>query len=338
VSLTISHHVDLTELNTFGVRTHCDAYVCVVDDASLPEAVALANEHAGERGVFVLGGGSNLLLTQPYRGCVLHVATRGRRVLDDDVVEAHAGENWDGFVRWTIAQGLCGLENLTLIPGTVGAAPIQNIGAYGVELKETFHSCDVISRSTGHTRRLSVGDCAFGYRDSVFKSVEGRDWIIRRVRFKLSRTPALRLQYGELRVELQSKGIDTPTAADVSAAVQAIRMRKLPDPVLLGNAGSFFKNPVVPTAQFEALKLKYAAMPHYADADGWMKIPAAWLIEQCGFKGVRRGDAGVHAHHALVLVNHGSATGREIWDLAQEIIAAVRQKFAISLSPEPIVL
>lgn len=338
MSVLVQHQYSLAEFNTFGIHTTCDAYIRVTDDADLPQALSLARIHAGERGVFVLGGGSNVLLTRPYRGCVLHLATRGRRVLDEDVVEAMAGEPWDPFVRWTISQGYNGLENLTMIPGTVGAAPIQNIGAYGVELKETFHSCDVISRTTGATQRLGNEDCAFSYRDSFFKSYLGQDWIIRRVRFKLSRTPNLKLDYGELRSELLRSGVLTPSALDVSQAVQAIRTRKLPDPVLLGNAGSFFKNPVVPKAQFDSLKAVFPAMPHYTDTDGWVKIPAAWLIEQAGYKGVRRGAAGVHLHHALVLVNHGGATGAEIWSLAQEVMVAVEAKFAIALAPEPIVL
>jgi UDP-N-acetylmuramate dehydrogenase len=338
VAITVEHHYELTALNTFGVSSVAQSYIRVTDDADFPEAVAKASELAGDRGVFVLGGGSNVLLTQPYNGCVLHVDTKGMRELDENVVEAMAGESWHRFVMWTLERGYCGLENLSLIYGTVGGAPIQNIGAYGVELRETFHSCDVISRNSGEVKRLSAEDCRFGYRDSLFKSFVGKEWIVRRVRLKLSRTPALRLAYGDVRNELISQGKTEATPIDVSRAVQAIRTRKLPDPVLLGNAGSFFKNPVIPAAQFDDLKLKFPEIPHYPDHDGWVKLPAAWLIDQCGLKGTRRGAAGVHDKHALVLVNHGGATGAQIWALAQEIIGIVDAKFQITLQPEPIVL
>jgi UDP-N-acetylmuramate dehydrogenase len=338
VSITVEHDYELTALNTFGVASVAQTYIRVTDDADFPEAVDKASVLAGYRGVFVLGGGSNVLLTQPYNGCVLHVDTKGMRELEENVVEAMAGESWHRFVMWTLERGYCGLENLSLIYGTVGGAPIQNIGAYGVELRETFHSCDVISRNSGETKRLSAEDCRFGYRDSLFKSFVGKEWIVRRVRLKLSRTPALRLAYGDVKNELLAQGKTEATPMDVSRAVQIIRTRKLPDPVLLGNAGSFFKNPVIPAAQFDDLKLKYPAIPHYPDLDGWVKLPAAWLIDQCGLKGIRRGAAGVHAQHALVLVNHGGATGAQIWALAQEIIGVVEAKFQITLQPEPIVL
>jgi UDP-N-acetylmuramate dehydrogenase len=338
VPLNLESNYDLTVLNSFGVAARAAHYLRVTDDASFPEAIQLARAHAGERGVFVLGGGSNLLLTKDYAGCVLHIATQGMRVLDEDVVEAMAGESWHAFVMWTINQGYCGLENLTLIHGSVGAAPIQNIGAYGVELKESFHSCDAISIETGETRRFSAQECAFSYRNSYFKSFAGRQWIVRRVRFKLSRSPKFKLDYGDLRNALISKGIVAPSALDVSQAVAEIRMRKLPDPVLLGNAGSFFKNPVIPAAQFLTLRDQNPAMPHYPDDDGWMKIPAAWLIEHAGFKGLRHGDAAVHAQHALVLVNHGNATGDALWALAQEVQAGVETKFGVKLEPEPIIL
>ncbi len=338
MGITVEHDFDLTALNTFGVSAIAQTYVRINDDADFPQAVSIANALAGYRGIFVLGGGSNVLFTQQYNGCVLHVDTKGMRELSDNVVEAMAGESWHRFVMWSLELGYCGLENLSLIYGTVGGAPIQNIGAYGVELREVFHSCDVISRETGEAKRLSADDCRFGYRDSFFKSFVGREWIVRRVRLRLSRSPALRLAYGDVRNELLAQGIIEATPMDVSRAVQAIRTRKLPDPVLLGNAGSFFKNPVIPAAQYDDLKLRYPDALHYPDHDGWVKVPAAWLIDQCGFKGERRGAAGVHAHHALVLVNHGGATGESLWVLAQEIIASVEAKFRITLEPEPLVL
>jgi UDP-N-acetylmuramate dehydrogenase len=336
--MNVEHNFDLSAHNTFGVRTQAETYIRVTDEATLPDAIALARKHAGDRGIFVLGGGSNLLFTRDYAGCILHIATQGLRVLNDNVVEACAGDAWHKFVLWSLIQGLAGVENLSLIPGSVGASPIQNIGAYGVELKDVFHSCDAISLSTGETRRFNIADCAFGYRDSYFKSFAGRDWVIKRVRFALSSTPNLKLDYGELRSEILRKGISAPTALDVSTCVIDIRTRKLPDPVLLGNAGSFFKNPVIPSEQFHALFSQIDHVPHFPDRDGWIKVPAGWLIDRCGFKGVRRGAAGVHAQHALVLVNHGGATGGEIWALANEVMAAVEQRFCIQLEPEPIVL
>jgi UDP-N-acetylmuramate dehydrogenase len=261
--------------------------------------------------------------------------------LSDDgeqvLVEAEAGEPWHPFVQWTLAQGLVGLENLSLIPGTVGAAPVQNIGAYGVELKDLFAGLTALDRHTGELREFSLEECGFAYRDSLFKRESGR-WLILRVRFALSRSAALHLDYGPVRQRLAEQGIDAPTALDVGQAICAIRSEKLPDPAVLGNAGSFFKNPVVPAALAQRLRAEHADLVGYPQADGQVKLAAAWLIERAGWKGFREGDAGVHRLQALVLVNYGSATGAQLLALAQRIQADIAQRFAVELEIEPNVL
>jgi UDP-N-acetylmuramate dehydrogenase len=330
----------LGALNTFGIGARARALWRLDDLADLPSVLAQMRETSGTA-PFVLGGGSNLLLTGDVDAPVLQVALRGRRVVADDgggvLVEAGAGEPWDPLVRWTLARGAFGLENLALIPGTAGAAPIQNIGAYGVELRETFDSLDAVDLCTGMHQRFDAADCAFGYRDSVFKRAGGSRWLVVAVRLRLSRTPALRLDYGDLRDELSRAGVARPTPPDVADAVSAIRRRRLPDPAELGNAGSFFKNPVVPAPFADALRVREPGLPTWAAGDA-VKLSAAWMIERCGFKGLRDGDAGVHASHALVLVNHGAATGEQLLRLARRIRDAVRARFGVLLEPEPVVV
>jgi UDP-N-acetylmuramate dehydrogenase len=287
----------------------------------------------------VLGGGSNLLFAGDAPGPVLAISACDMRVLADHgdfaIVRADAGASWDGFVRWSLAQGLAGLENLALIPGTVGAAPIQNIGAYGVEVRECIHVVEAFERKTGQFQQLDAQACAFAYRDSLFKR-EPERFVVTAVEFALTRTPALRLDYAGLGDELVAMGIDTPTASQVAEAVCRIRRRKLPDPALLGNAGSFFKNPIVPVAQADALKAQHPALPMFrGNADTTRKLSAAWLIDTCGWKGHREGDAGVADTHALVLVNHGHATGAQLLDLARRIAGSVQERFGVALEPEP---
>ena len=250
------------------------------------------------------------------------------------IVEAEAGEPWHPFVQEMLARGLSGVENLSLIPGTVGAAPMQNIGAYGVELKDVFHSLVALDRENGELREFSLADCAFGYRDSVFKHQTGR-WLILRVRFKLSFAARLHLDYGPVRQRLQEQGINEPTPMHVSRAICEIRSEKLPDPAVLGNAGSFFKNPVVPAELAERIKQTHPGLVAYPQPDGQVKLAAGWLIEQAGWKGFREGDAGVHALQSLVLVNYGSATGRELLTLAQRIQADILERFGVTLEMEP---
>ena len=334
----------LRALNTFGIDARARMLWRLEHEADLPATLAaLRDDPAGPP--LVLGGGSNLLITGDIERPSLQVALRGLRAWgggvpgdgDAAIVEAAAGESWDGLVRWTLAQGLGGLENLALIPGTVGAAPIQNIGAYGVELEDCFESLDAVSLTDGAARRFDAADCAFGYRDSLFKRPEGAHWLVTAVRFRLSRRPTLRLDYGDIREALRGAGIDAPTPTDVADAVSAIRRRRLPDPAVLGNAGSFFKNPLVDAGQAAALQAAEPGLPAWPAGDR-VKLSAAWMIDRCGWKGRREGDAGVHAAHALVLVNHGNATGAELLALARQVRDAVAARFGVALEPEPLVV
>ena len=324
--------------NTFGVAATAPLLVEASDAAALPELFGYAMQRQGP--VLVLGGGSNLLFAGDPPGVVLSLATRGIALLADDgrdaVVRADAGVGWHDLVLWTLGHGLCGLENLALIPGTVGAAPIQNIGAYGVEVRERIHAVEAFDRKSGGFVRFAAGECEFAYRDSLFKR-DPEHYIVVAVEFALSRTPALKLEYAGIGEELQAMGVEAaPRASQVAEAVIRIRRRKLPDPALLGNAGSFFKNPIVPVAQADALLARHASMPVFRGAgDDSRKLSAAWLIDQCGWKGHRDGDAGVAPSHALVLVNHGSATGTQLLDLARRIAASVRERFGVSIEPEP---
>jgi UDP-N-acetylmuramate dehydrogenase len=331
--------------NTFGVAARTPLLVEVEDAAALPAVLAdplLRDGMQRDGDLLVLGGGSNLLFAGDAPGPVLAISARGMRVLADHgdfaIVRADAGASWDGFVRWSLAQGLAGLENLALIPGTVGAAPIQNIGAYGAEVRERIHAVEAFERATGEVRRLAPAACAFAYRDSLFKR-EPERYVVTAVEFELPRAAPLRLEYAGIGEELAAMGLaGTPTPTQVADAVSRIRRRKLPDPAVLGNAGSFFKNPIVPAAQAEALQAAHVSLPVFrGDGDATRKLSAAWLIEQCGWKGHRDGDsgAGVAASHALVLVNHGGATGAQLLDLARRIAASVQARFGVAIEPEP---
>lgn len=327
----------LRELNTFGVMARATCLWHLDCAADVPRLVSRL-QRSEEGTPLVIGGGSNLLITGDLDVPVIRVELRGRRVVREAggrvIIEAGAGESWDGLVRWALAHGLYGLENLALIPGTAGAAPIQNIGAYGVELKEVFDSLDAVHLQTGKWRRFDAAECAFGYRDSVFKQPGGQQWLITAVRLTLSRTAFLRLDYGDIRESLAQAGVEVPTPQAVADAVSRIRRRKLPDPAVLGNAGSFFKNPLIDRAQALALRAREPAMPQWPAGDR-VKVSAAWMIERCGWKGHRDGDAGVHAEHALVLVNHGQASGADLLSLAARICDSVRDRFDILMEPEP---
>ncbi|MBF8668936.1 UDP-N-acetylmuramate dehydrogenase [Pseudomonas putida] len=328
--------VSLKPYNTFGIDVKARYFSRAQDDQEVRQALAQAQQ--GGLAVLVIGGGSNLLLTRDIDALVLHIASRGRRVLSDDgeriVVEAEAGEPWHPFVQWTLAQGYCGLENLSLIPGTVGAAPMQNVGAYGVEIKDVFVGLTALDRETGELRDFGLAECAFGYRDSLFKRNPGR-WLILRVRFALSRTLQAHLDYGPVRQRLAEQGVTEPTAQAISEAICSIRREKLPDPALLGNAGSFFKNPVVSAELVERIRAKYPGVVAYPQADGQVKLAAGWLIEQAGWKGHREGDAGVHRLQSLVLVNYGQASGAQMHALARRIQADILERFGVSLEMEP---
>jgi len=336
MSLQVSTQVSLKPYNSFAVEAQASHFTEAQNDQQVREALAYAL--AQQLPVLVLGGGSNLLLTADVQALVLRMGSRGIRLLSDDgehvVIEAEAGEPWHPFVQWTLAQGLAGLENLSLIPGTVGAAPVQNIGAYGVELKDVFVGLTALDRRTGELHELTLHDCDFAYRDSLFKRENGH-WLILRVRFALSRKAALRLDYGPVRQWLKEQDIAAPTALNVSQAICAIRSEKLPDPAVLGNAGSFFKNPLVSAEQAQRLRIEHADLVAYPQANGEFKLAAGWLIERAGWKGFREGDAGVHRLQALVLVNYGSATGSQLLALAQRIQVDIKQRFAVDLEIEP---
>lgn len=339
MSLLLQESVSLKPFNTFGVDVRARLFV----EAHSDDEVRAVLVEAQQRGLPLLpvGGGSNLLLTTDVEALVLRMASRGLRILEDDgervLVEAEAGEPWHPFVLWSLEQGLVGLENLSLIPGTVGAAPMQNIGAYGVEIKDVFAGLTALDRQTGELREFELDDCAFAYRDSLFKQQAGR-WLILRVRFVLSRNAALHLDYGPVRQRLLAEGIEAPSAADVSRAICAIRSEKLPDPAVLGNAGSFFKNPVVSVELAERIRAEHADMVSYPAAGGQVKLAAGWLIERAGWKGFREGDAGVHRLQALVLVNYGQASGAQLLALAQRIQTDIQARFGVHLEIEPNVL
>ncbi|MBM1182743.1 MULTISPECIES: UDP-N-acetylmuramate dehydrogenase [Pseudomonas] len=336
MSLQLQVDASLKPFNSFGVDVRARLFAEAHNDDEVREALQYCAER--ELPLLVIGGGSNVLLTQDVQALVLRMATRGIRVIEDGgqrvVVEAEAGEVWHAFVLWTLAQGFAGLENLSLIPGTVGAAPMQNIGAYGVEIKDVFAGLTALDRQTGQLRDFTLEECNFGYRDSVFKQHPGR-WLILRVRFALSRAARLHLEYGPVRQRLSEQGIHQPTATDVSRAISSIRSEKLPDPAVLGNAGSFFKNPVVSSALAAELKLTHPNLVGYPQADGQVKLAAGWLIETAGWKGFREDDAGVHRLQSLVLVNYGAATGLQLLSLAQRIQEDIARRFNVKLEMEP---
>ncbi len=344
-------NADLRLRNTFGVAARAPLLVEVDDAAALPQAFAPG--WAGEDAM-VLGGGSNLLFAADPT-CAL-IALTGRRITllrdegDTAIVRAEAGASWHAFVLWTLEQGLSGLQNLALIPGTVGAAPIQNIGAYGAEAGDSVHAVEAYERASGRMHRLDRAACRFAYRDSLFKQ-QADAWIVTAVEFALSRTPRLMLDYAGIADELAAMHVEgRPTPHQVAEAVVRIRRRKLPDPAVVGNAGSFFKNPIVPAALAAELQRGHPQLPvhpaapfpadaaaHGVDAGdgGACKLSAAWLIEQCGWKGHREGDAGISEKHALVLVNHGDAGGAQLLDLARRVAASVHERFGVALEPEP---
>ncbi len=336
MTLQVLAQVSLKPFNSFGIDVRAQLFAEAHNDDDVRAALAYAAVE--DVPLLVIGGGSNLLLTQDIPALVLRMASQGIRVLHDDgvqvVVEAEAGEAWHPFVLWTLEQGFCGLENLSLIPGTVGAAPMQNIGAYGVEIKDVFAGLTALDRHTGELRDFSLAECNFAYRDSLFKHETGR-WLILRVRFALSRASHLKLDYGPVQQRLAGQGITEATPSDVSRAICSIRREKLPDPAELGNAGSFFKNPLVSQALATELQALYPDLVAYPQADGQMKLAAGWLIDKAGWKGFRDGDAGVHALQALVLVNYGGATGHDIANLALRIQQDIAKRFKVELEMEP---
>ena len=327
----------LKEYNTFGIAVRAKHFVSV---ATTEELVHFLTESELQNELkLVLGGGSNMLLTQDVDGTVLHINITGKRVIEETdtyaIVEAGAGENWHEVVLWALDQNLGGIENLSLIPGNIGTAPVQNIGAYGAELKDTFHSLKAVSIADGNTRTFNLNECQFGYRDSAFKNEAKGKYIITSVQLKLNKPPfTVSTHYGAIQSELEKMGITNPSLVDVSNAVIAIRQSKLPDPKVLGNSGSFFKNPILPAEVAESLKDIHPELPVYDAAPSFKKVAAGWLIEKAGLKGYRSGDAGVHVKQALVLVNYGSATGSEILALSKHVIDTVKEQFGVTLEAE----
>ncbi len=334
MELNIIKNHPLDRLNTFGVKARSAHFVEIDTEEEL---IGLFGQEELPRPRLILGGGSNILFVRDFEGLVIKISIPGIRhdIHGTDVlVSAGAGVVWNDLVWYCVEQGFAGIENLALIPGTAGAAPVQNIGAYGVELMDVFHHCRAFDTLKKEMTVLYSADCDFTYRDSIFKNEAKGRYIITSLTLKLSTTFTPNTSYGAIREELAHRGIKDPGIRDIAEVVSAIRVGKLPDPSTIGNAGSFFKNPVIPESEFLPLKEKFPDVIYYPAGEGQVKLAAGWLIEQCGWKGKRRGDCGTWKHQSLVLVNHGSATGSEIYDLSEQIITAVQQKFGIILDRE----
>ncbi len=333
--MKVEEYKSLKDHNTFGIDVSARYFVSIESIAQLKQALSLA----APEDLFILGGGSNMLLTDHLDAFVLHINLKGIEIVDqtEDMVfvKAMAGENWHGFVKYCIENDFGGVENLSLIPGNVGTAPIQNIGAYGVELKDSFVSCTAIDIKTGKERKFTIEQCDFGYRNSIFKNQEKGKYIITSVTFRLTKKAHRKnTDYGDIQKILADRKIDNPSIKDISEAVITIRQSKLPDPNILANSGSFFKNPIIGSEAFQEFRRNFPQAPFYEISPTQFKIPAGWLIEYVGFKGKRFGDAGVHKNQALVLVNYGEATGKEIWQLAMDIQKKVREITGIYIEPE----
>ena len=327
-------NISLKPYNTFGINAYVESFVSVTTFDQLIEITNTIKDF------FILSGGSNILITKNIIRPVIHLNIKGLTIIQSEnqntvLVQAMAGENWHEFVLWTLDHNFGGLENLSLIPGNVGTSPMQNIGAYGVEIKDVFYKLEALEIATGVIKTFYKKDCAFGYRESVFKNIHKGKYIIVNVTFQLTKKQhKLQTSYGAIQEELKKRQILKPNIKDISNAIIAIRKNKLPNPKKIGNGGSFFKNPVISIDSFIVLEKEYPNIPSYKISKKQIKIPAGWLIEQCGFKGKRYGDAGVHEKQALVLVNYGNATGNEILDLAKKILQSVRNKFNIDLEIE----
>ncbi len=331
--MTIQRNISLKPYNTFGVDAIAAEFVVINSIEELKELIPYLHS----KKYMFLGGGSNVLFTEDYSGLIILNNIKGIEHISSEsnnhTISAYSGENWHSFVLWTLDNGYFGLENLSLIPGTVGAAPMQNIGAYGVETKDTCVLVKALELNTGKLIDFSAEDCKFGYRESIFKRDLKNQYFIYQVHFELKTDSPLHLNYGTIKEELTKNNIKTPTHRDVSDAVIRIRRSKLPDPKIIGNAGSFFKNPIISQAQVDSLRQKYPNMPSYPDTNG-VKIPAGWLIEEAGFKGKITGNTGSHKSQALVIVNYGNASGIEIYNYSTEVIKTIQTKFEIILERE----
>lgn len=333
--MIIQENISLKNYNTFGIEASARYFIEISSLEDLRKALNLK----GYPDFFLLSGGSNMLLTQDLEKLVLYINLKGKTVLEESdtkvLLRVMAGENWHELVLWTLSKGYGGLQNMALIPGNTGTAPIQNIGAYGVELKDVFAGCEAMHIQTGESQYFSKEECRFGYRDSFFKREGKGKFIITSVDLGLTKKDhRINMDYAPLKAELLKQGIETPDISDIAEAVIAVRSSKLPDPKELGNSGSFFKNPVIPAEDYKFLVDKFPEIPSYDLGNDTYKVPAAWLIDQCGLKGKRIGDAGVHKKQALVLVNYGGASGADILNLARKVQDEVKQKFGILLEPE----
>ncbi len=326
----------LQPYNTFGIDVNADGLLTIETVDELREV--LQDESLKNQSKLILGGGSNILFTQPVKGVVLLNRLKGIEIFKEDesnvYVKVGAGEVWHQFVMWAVEKGYGGIENLSLIPGSVGAGPMQNIGAYGVELKDSFYELEAMNLATLEIQKFSAADCKFGYRESVFKNELKNQYFITSVSFRLSKHPQLNTSYGAISQELAARGVVSPTVKDVSNAVISIRQSKLPDPKILGNSGSFFKNPEITKEHFEKLQQQHPNVVAYPTSTGSMKLAAGWMIEQCGWKGKVVGHTGSHKDQALVLVNYGGATGAEVYQLAIDIKKSVFEKFGVEINPE----
>ncbi len=333
--MTISKNVSLKSLNTFGIDAKAESFCDISSISTLKEV--LKEKHSNP--LFILGGGSNMLLTQDIEALVLHINLKGIEVISETentvVIKSMAGENWHEFVLWCLDRNYGGVENMSLIPGNIGTAPIQNIGAYGIELKDVFMSCEALNIANQTTKTFTKSDCNFGYRDSIFKQDLKGKYIITSINLELTKVNhKLRVDYGAIKTELEASEIDNPTIQDVSKAVIAIRQSKLPDPKDIGNSGSFFKNPIISAEQFHELQENFPEAPSYKISNTEIKVPAGWLIEKAGFKGKRFNDYGVHNKQALVLVNYGNAKGSDIYKLALLIQKTIKRIFNINIETE----
>ena len=334
--MVVKENASLKSLNTFGLDVHAAHYVRITSREELRNIKQLPKPW------FFLGGGSNILFTRSFPGTIIHIDLRGRGIIsedgDDVLVYGMAGENWHEFVRYTLQLDLGGIENLSLIPGNLGTAPVQNIGAYGVEIKDVFHELEAFDTEKGEFIIFNAEDCQFAYRQSYFKQEGKGRYIITKVVLKLSRQHTLHTGYGAIGSELQNMGITNPDIHDVSRAVVRIRMSKLPDPAMLGNCGSFFKNPIVSKEKVDDLLKRFPDMPFYPVSDAETKVPAGWLIEHCGWKGKAEGNVSMHKQQALVLINLGNASGEELYAHAQRVKQSVKDFFDIQLEEEVNVL
>lgn len=333
--MEIQTNFSLKNYNTFGIEAKAKQFIAVHNTIQLK---TILEQNKSEK-KFILGGGSNMLLTQDIDALVIHIDLKGKKIIkkDDDFVwvESQAGENWHEFVLWTIHQNFGGLENMSLIPGNVGTTPVQNIGAYGTEIKDTFEYCEAMNIENQEMKTFFKAECQFGYRESIFKNEAKDQYIITSVIFKLTiRNHKINISYGDIAAELSKSSITNPNLKDVSNAVIAIRQSKLPDPKELGNSGSFFKNPILLKSDFKRIHQQFPEMKFYEISETEVKVPAGWLIEQAGFKGKRFGDAGIHKNQALVLVNYGSASGQEVLNLSRKIQETVFKTFGIRIEAE----